>query len=35
LSAPTGTTVSVRLGGEAGGPITAQAALRLRLIRIS
>jgi len=35
VSAPVAGTVSVRLGGEAGGPSAPQAALRLRLIRIS
>jgi hypothetical protein len=35
VSPPIGGTVSVRLGGDAGGPSAVQAALRLRLIRIS
>jgi hypothetical protein len=35
VSPPFGGTSSVRLGGDAGGPSPPQAALRLRLIRIS
>lgn len=35
VSPPAGGTISVRLGGAAGGPSAAQSALRLRLIRIS
>jgi hypothetical protein len=35
VSPPFGGTASVRLGGDSGGPSAAQAALRLRLIRIS
>ena len=35
VSPPIGGSVSIRLGGDAGGPSAVQAALRLRLIRIS
>jgi len=35
VTPPVGGTISLRLGGEAGGPIAPESALRLRLIRIS
>jgi hypothetical protein len=35
LTPPSGGTLTVRLGGEAGGPSAAQAVLRMRIVRVS